>query len=102
MIHQENLKAEHYPDFRLAYIRHNFHDTASQEMFAFTDAIEDETAVFRGLDIETYQDALVFAPLDLVAGREGFVQMCGNWIEPPILRRDRFFIPRNAVFTDQP
>lgn len=102
MIHQENLKTEHYPNFRLAYIRHNFHDTASQEMFAFTDAIEDETAVFRGLDIETYQDALVFAPLDLVAGREGFVQMCGNWIEPPILRRDRFFIPRNAVFTDQP
>ena len=35
-------------------------------MFAFTDAIEDETAVFRGLDLETYQDALVFAPLDLV------------------------------------
>lgn len=100
MIHQENLHAEHYPDFRLAYVRHNFHDTASQEMFGFTDAIEDETAVFRGLDLNTYQDALVFAPLELISGHDGFVQMCGNWIEPPILRQDRFFIPRNAIFVD--
>lgn len=98
MIHRENLRADHYPNFRLAYVRQEFHNSASIEMFGFTDLIDEETAVFRGLDFDTYQDALVFAPLPLVRGKEGYAQLCGTWIEPPILRNDRFFIATGAVF----
>ena len=98
MIHQENLRADHYPNFRLAYVRQEFHNSASIEMFGFTDLIDEETAVFRGLDFDTYQDALVFAPLTLVRGKEGYAQLCGTWIDPPILRNDRFFIATDAVF----
>ena len=98
MRHQENLKSEHYPNFRLAYVRQSFHNTASLEIFEFTDHIDEETAIFRGLDLETHRDALVFAPLTMVENYEGYAQFCGNWIEPPILRDDRFFIPTSVQF----
>lgn len=98
MLHQENLKTEHYPNFRLAYVRQEFHNTASLEIFDFTDHIVDEMAIFRGLDLTNHGDALVFAPLEMIQGYEGYAQFCGNWIDPPILRNDRFFIPTSVKF----
>ena len=92
------LKIEHYPYFRLPYVRQHFHDTASVEMFEFTDAIEEPTAIIRGLDLQNYQDALVFAPLEMVESKTGYVQFCGRFVDPPILRNDRFFIPYSAYF----
>lgn len=93
-----DLKIEHYPYFRLPYVRQHFHDTASVEMFEFTDAIEEPTAIIRGLDMQNYEDALIFAPLEMVESKTGFVQFCGRFIDPPILRNDRFFIPNSAYF----
>lgn len=98
MKYNENLKTEHVPNLRLSYVREKFHNTASQEMFDFTDHIVEETAIFRGLDLESHRDALVFAPLYLVENQYGPVQLCGNWIVPPILRNDGFFIPTSAEF----
>ena len=102
MRHQENLKNEHYPNFRLAYVRQEFHNTASLEIFELTDHIVEETAIFRGIDLNNYRDALVFAPLSMIGNYEGYAQFCGNWIEPPILRDDRFFIPTSVQFEPNP
>ena len=93
-----SLAAEHYPYFRLPYVRQHFHDTASMEMFPFTDAISSPTAVIRGMDLTNEKDALIFAPLDLVQGKTGYAQFCGNFIDPPILRNDRFFVPTTVTF----
>lgn len=90
--------AIHIPYFRLPYVRQHFHDTASFEMFEFTDEIVEPTAVIRGIDLGNLQDALIFAPLEMVEGRTGNVQFCGNFIKPPILRNDRFFIPTSIFF----
>ncbi len=91
------LSVEHAPDFRLPFVRQHIHDTASIEMFPFTDSIEEPTAIIRGIDLVNYEDALIFAPLGLVEGKTGYVQFCGNFIEPPILRNDRFFIPTSVT-----
>ncbi len=93
----ENMDEMHYPYFRLPYIRQHFHDTASVEIFDFTDSINNPTAIIRGIDLENWQDALIFAPLEMVKGKKGFVQFCGDFINPPILRNDRFFIPTKAI-----
>ena len=95
---QPELKTEHYPHFRLPYVRQYIHNTASVEMFPFTDEINKPTAIIRGINLSDNSDALIFAPLDLVDGKEGYVQFCGAFIEPPILRNDHFFIPTSAVF----
>ena len=94
---QPDLKTEHYPYFRLPFVRQHFHDTASVEMFPFTDSIDTPTAVIRGIDLQTLEDALVFAPLEMIEGKTGNVQFCGRFLDPPVLRNDRFFIP-TAVF----
>ncbi len=94
----EDLDDEYIPNFRLPFVRQHFHDTASIEMFDFTDAIDTPTAIIRGIDLENFSDALIFAPLDLVEGKTGTVQFCGHYIDPPILRDDRFFIPESAYF----
>lgn len=94
----ENLEKIHYPYFRLPYVRQHFHDTASVEMFDFTDHIDKPTAIIRGIDLDNWKDALIFAPLDIVKGKTGYVQFCGNYLNPPILRNDRFFIPTEAFF----
>ncbi len=96
----EKLPVVHYPYFRLPYVRQHFHDTASVEMFDFTDRIEQPTAVIRGIDFENWQDALVFAPLELVEGKTGFVRFCGTFVDPPVLRNDRFFIAEQAHFIE--
>ena len=98
LLEQPELKIEHYPYFRLPYVRQHIHDTASVEMFPFTDSIEQPTAVIRGIDLGNLDDALIFAPLNMVEGRTGFVQFCGHFIDPPILRNDRFFIPSSVYF----
>ena len=98
MKEKPELTIEHAPDFRLPFVRQHIHDTASIEMFPFTDSIEEPTAIIRGIDLENYEDALIFAPLDLVEGKTGYVQLCGNFVEPPILRNDRFFIPTSVIF----
>ncbi len=95
---QPELKIEHYPYFRLPYVRQHIHDTASVEMFPFTDAIDKPTAVIRGIDLGNLEDALIFSPLEMVDGKTGYVQFCGHFIDPPILRNDRFFIPSSAYF----
>ena len=95
---QPKLKIEHYPYFRLPYVRQYIHNTASIEMFPFTDAIDKPTAIIRGINLSDNSDVLIFAPLELVEGKEGYVQFCGSLIEPPILRNDHFFIPESAVF----
>jgi len=47
--------------------------------------------------LQTLEDALVFAPLEMIEGKTGNVQFCGRFLDPPVLRNDRFFIP-TAVF----
>lgn len=94
----EDLENEYIPTFRLPYVRQHFHDTASVEMFNFTDAIDTPTAIIRGIDLENFSDALIFAPLEMVEGKTGQVQFCGYYVDPPILRNDRFFIPQSAYF----
>ena len=97
---KENLAAEHIPYFRLPYVRQHIHDTASVEMFPFTDAIDSPTAIIRGIDLNTLADALIFAPLDMVRDKTGYAQFCGIFIDPPILRNDRFFIPSSVTFIE--
>lgn len=97
---KERLDAEHIPYFRLPYVRQHFHDTASFEMFDFTDSIDTPTAVIRGIDLSNYSDALIFAPLEMVEGKTGYAQFCGYFIDPPILRSDRFFIPSSVLFPE--
>lgn len=97
----ENMDEMHYPYFRLPYIRQHFHDTASVEIFDFTDSINNPTAIIRGIDLKNWQDALIFAPLEMVEEKKGFVQFCGDFINPPILRNDRFFIPTEAYFIEE-
>ncbi len=92
------LTVEHAPDFRLPFVRQHIHDTASIEMFPFTDAIDKPTAIIRGIDLENLEDALIFSPLDLVEGKTGYAQFCGVFLDPPILRNDRFFIPTSVTF----
>ena len=92
------LKTEHAPYLRLPFVRQHIHDTASLEMFPFTDQIEKPTAIIRGIDLVNFEDALVFAPLEIVEGKEGYAQFCGKFIDPPILRNDRFFIPDSVTF----
>ena len=94
---KDHLEHEHIPYFRLPYVRQHIHDTASIEMFGFTDAIDEPTAIIRGIDLTNNEDALIFAPLAMVEGKTGPVQFCGKFLAPPILRNDRFFIP-SAVF----
>ena len=98
MKEKPELTIEHMPDFRLPFVRQHIHDTASIEMFPFTDSIEEPTAIIRGIDLVNYEDALIFSPLDLVEGRTGYAQFCGKYIDPPILRDDRFFIPTSVFF----
>ena len=98
MAEKETLDSEHIPYFRLPLVRQHFHDTASAEMFTFTDGIETPTAVIRGIDLTSGLDALVFSPLELVEGKVGYAQFCGKFIDPPILRNDRFFIPTSVQF----
>lgn len=100
MTDKDRLPAEHIPYFRLPYARQHFHDTASFEMFGFTDAIETPTAVIRGIDLTNYSDALIFAPLEMVEGKIGYAQFCGQFMDPPILRSDRFFIPTSVYFSE--
>ncbi len=97
---QDALSFEHIPYFRLAYVRQHIHDTATSEMFPFTDAIDTPTAIIRGIDLSNNEDALIFAPLSLVEGRTGYAQFCGKFIDPPILRNDRFFIPSSVTFLE--
>ena len=92
------LGFEHIPYFRLAYVRQHIHDTATSEMFPFTDAIDSPTAIIRGIDLSNYEDALIFAPLSMAEGKTGYAQFCGRFIDPPILRSDRFFIPSSVTF----
>ena len=92
------LKTEHAPNFRLPFVRQHIHDTASIEMFPFTDAIDKPTAIIRGIDLENYEDALIFAPLEIVEGKDGYAQFCGKFVDPPVLRNDRFFIPTSVYF----
>lgn len=98
MENTENLGKIHYPYFRLPFVRQHFHDTASVEMFDFTDLIDEPTAIIRGIDLGNWVDSLIFAPLDIVRERTGYVQFCGNYLNPPILRNDRFFVPTEAFF----
>lgn len=95
------LKEEHIPSFRLPFVRQHFHDTASIEMFPFTDAIDSPTAIIRGIDLEAMQDALIFAPLDIVKGKSGYAQFCGEFVDPPVLRNDRFFISESVNFFEE-
>ncbi len=95
---QPRLKEEHIPYFRLPYVRQHIHDTASVEMFPFTDAINSPTAIIRGIDLENMQDALIFAPLDIIEGKTGYAQFCGEFLDPPVLRNDRFFISDSVTF----
>lgn len=95
------LTIEHAPDFRLPFVRQHIHDTASIEMFPFTDAIEEPTAIIRGINLDDYGDALIFAPLDMVEKKTGYAQFCGKFIDPPILRNDRFFIPTSVIFYEE-
>ena len=95
---KSNLTAEHIPYFRLPYVRQHIHDTASIEMFDFTDAIDKPTAIIRGIDLSSGSDALIFSPLDLAEGKVGSAQFCGKFVDPPILRNDRFFIPESVTF----
>ena len=97
---QAALSFEHIPYFRLAYVRQHIHDTATDEMFPFTDAIDTPTAIIRGIDLTNHEDALIFAPLSLVEGRTGYARFCGEFIDPPILRSDRFFIPSSVSFLE--
>ena len=99
---KSSLSAEYIPYFRLPYVRQHFHDTASFEMFDFTDALDTPTAIIRGIDLLNDQDALIFAPLSLVEGKSGYAQFCGKFINPPILRNDRFFIPSSVLFIEEP
>ncbi|HQF79215.1 MAG TPA: hypothetical protein PLD11_00245 [Flexilinea sp.] len=98
MENKSELQQEHYPYFRLPFVRQHFHDTASVEMFDFTDRIDQPTAIIRGIDLSDWKDALIFSPLPLVKDRIGYVVFCGNYLDPPILRQDRFFIPSSAYF----
>ena len=98
--HQSALGFEHIPYFRLAYVRQHIHDTATSEMFPFTDAIDTPTAIIRGIDLSNNEDALIFSPLSIVEGRTGYAQFCGKFIDPPILRSDRFFIPTSVTFLE--
>ena len=95
---QPQLKEEHIPYFRLPYVRQHIHDTASVEMFPFTDAIDSPTAIIRGIDLENMQDALIFAPLNIIEGKTGYAQFCGEFLDPPVLRNDRFFITDSVTF----
>ena len=92
------LTVEHAPAFRLPFVRQHIHDTASVELFPFTDAIEEPMAIIRGIDLENLEDALIFSPLDFVEGKSGYAQFCGVFLDPPILRNDRFFIPTSVTF----
>ena len=67
-------------------------------MFPFTDAIVTRTAIIRSMDLVNMKDALIFAPLALVEDKEGYAQFCGHFVDPPILRNDRFFIPTSVTF----
>lgn len=93
-----SLTIEHAPNFRLPFVRQHIHDTASIEMFPFTDAIDKPTAIIRGIDLGNLEDALIFSPLDIVEGSTGYAQFCGVFLDPPILRNDRFFIPTSVTF----
>ena len=95
---QPSLSFEHIPYFRLPYVRQHIHDTASIEMFPFTDAIDEPTAIIRSIDLGILEDSLIFSPLELVENREGYAMFCGHFIDPPILRDDRFFIPTSVTF----
>ena len=97
---KKNLTAEHIPYFRLPYVRQHIHDTASIEMFHFTDMIDTPTAIIRGIDLGNNSDVLIFAPLEMVEGENGYAQFCGSFINPPILRNDRFFIPDSVFFIE--
>ncbi|MBQ6510227.1 MAG: hypothetical protein IJI07_12205 [Flexilinea sp.] len=97
---QSALGFEHIPYFRLAYVRQHIHDTATSEMFPFTDAIDTPTAIIRGIDLSNNEDALIFSPLSIVEGRTGYAQFCGKFIDPPILRSDRFFITTSVTFLE--
>ena len=48
---QPKLKIEHYPYFRLPYVRQYIPNTASIEIFLFTDAIDKPTAIIRGINL---------------------------------------------------
>ncbi len=98
---ESDLPYEHIPWFRLPFVRQHFHDTASLEMFDFTDNISKPTAIIRGIDLDNLNDILVFSPLDLVKDQTGYVVFCGKLMDPPILRKDRFFIPTSANFINQ-
>ncbi len=98
MENKSELQQEHYPYFRLPFVRQHFHDTASVEMFDFTDRIDQPTAIIRGIDLSDWKDALIFSPLPLVKDCTGYVVFCGYYLDPPILRQDRFFIPSSAYF----
>ena len=95
---KDMLSSEHIPYFRLPYVRQHIHDTASIEMFDFTDSINEPTAIIRGIDLGNGMDALIFSPLALVQNKIGRAQFCGKFIDPPVLRNDRFFIPTTVTF----
>lgn len=94
----ENIEEELLPYFRLPFVRQHFHDTASVEMFHFTDQIDEPIAMIRGINLNTWQDVLVFAPLEIVKGHQDYASFCGEFVNPPVLRQDNFFIATKANF----
>jgi hypothetical protein len=96
-LHYYDLQQPHVPDFHLLYVRPGMHDTSTRGMFAFTDSIDEPTTIIKGLDLDTFEEILLFAPLDMVSGTlSGEVSFCARLIDPPIYHNYRFGIVSSA------
>lgn len=92
-LHYYDLQQPHVPDFHLLFVRPGMHDTSTRGMFPFTDSIDEPTTIIKGLDLDTFEEILLFAPLDIVSGKlNGEVTFCAGMIDPPIYQDYRFAI----------
>lgn len=96
-LHYYDLRQPHVPDFHLLYVRPDMHDTSTRGMFPFTDSIDEPTTIIKGLDLDTFEEILLFAPLDIVSGKlNGEVTFCARMIDPPVYQDYRFAIVSSA------
>lgn len=96
-LHSYDLEKPHAPDFHLLYVRPGMHDTSTRGMFDFIDSLDDPVMIIKSLDLDTFEDILLFAPLDIAENKTGEVAFCAQLMDPPIYQDYRFGVVSRAV-----
>lgn len=95
-----DLHTPHAPAYYLNYVRPRLHDTSAREMFSYTDQFSGEMTILSGLDLDTLRDLTVFADWPIPINVSGFVEVCGQALEPSIYRNYTYVEAEEIYFLE--